>query len=241
MILSKTKLLCLLILINNCFFSQSNNSHPDIWMETWASGKFCFKLNKKLKFNIKEQLRTKFSNLYEIEFYERSYSEIEFENTLRNKISWGISYRHIIKSHDFKNSIIQYNRYNYFFSKQLKLGEDSRLHTNYKVQYQRRRERIPETSKHVGQLIKYWRLKTELSYNFKNWKLDPKIGVEFFFRGNDHPSNQYNKYRFSLETICKINNLQYISIKYMFEKQYKKWNPEIIHIICLQYNYSIKY
>ena len=33
-----------------------------------------------------------------------------------------------------------------------------------------------------------------------NWKLDPKLAIEFFVRGNNHHTDKFNKYRISFGT-----------------------------------------
>ena len=121
------------------------------------------------------------------------------------------------------------------------LGNKNRFKIEYKIQSQRRRETFTNTNKYVGELRKYWRIKTLLSYNVKNWKLDPKVGIEFFLRNINHPPGQYNRYRISIGTKKKINQNQYITLKYMFEKQYKQWNPEVMHVFGIKYNYSAKH
>ena len=111
----------------------------------------------------------------------------------------------------------------------------------YKLQYQRRRENFFNTNKFIGELRKFWRFKTTLSYNIADWKLDPKLGIEFFIRGNNHPTDQFNKYRISIGTQKKVNKKQSISFKYMYEKQYKSWNPEVFHVLAIKYNYQLKH
>lgn len=218
-------------LLNN---AQNNESMPNQWGENWLSGNFSLTVNNQWKFSFEDQLRIKYVN----KLYDRSFSEFKIENFLLSQFSWGVSYRRIFKSHEFENRTVKYQRFNFQISQKWNLD---RIAFKYRIQYQTKREVLANTNKHVNELIKYWRLKTSVSYNIKDWKLDPNIGVEFFVRGVNHPTDQYNKYRISLGTKYKINKNQNIRFKYMFEKQYKGWNPEVIHIASIQYNYRFKH
>ncbi|MDG2343468.1 MAG: DUF2490 domain-containing protein [Flavobacteriales bacterium] len=228
---------CILIVLLITPFLCISQRMPDIGGENWLSGNINLKVNKHWKFNLENQTRFSLDNIN----FERNFTEFQIEKNIASWISWGVSYRYILKKQAFDENIANYNRYNYFWILKHHLDKNERLNIQYKIQSQRRRETFSNTNKYVGELRKYWRIKTVLSYNIKNWKLDPKVGVEFFLRSNEHPTDQYNKYRISLGTKKKINKNQYITFKYMFEKQYKQWNPEVMHVFGIKYNYSLKH
>lgn len=230
-------LILILLITHVNIRSQNQQQMPNVWAENWLSAKINFRINNKWDFSFKEQLRL--TPIYDI--YERNYSEFQIEKFSKRNFNWGISYRHVIRNNGMESSMRQYNRNTCFFTQKWSMGNENRLSYKYRVQYQRQRERLPNTNKHVSELRKYWRIKTDLSYNIKNWKLDPKIGIEFFFRGSNHPTDQYNKYRITIGTKKKLNKNQSITIKYMFEKQRKSWNPEVIHVLGIQYNYDLKH
>ncbi|MBM78651.1 MAG: hypothetical protein CL846_09220 [Crocinitomicaceae bacterium] len=210
---------------------------PEIGAENWLSGNISLKLNNHWKFNLENQLRIDFDN----GSIERNFTEFQIEEKISKSLYWGISYRYILRNINFEEGLAKYNRYNFYWILKHNLGNNNRFKIEYKIQSQRRRETFKNTNKYVGELRKYWRIKTVLSYNIKNWKLDPKVGIEFFLRSIHHPSDQYNRYRISIGTKKKINKNQYITFKYMFEKQYKQWNPEIMHVFGIKYNYSKKH
>lgn len=210
---------------------------PDIGSENWLSGNISLKVNKHWGIILENQTRFDLENLN----FERNFTELKIKEDVASWISWGFSYRYIISKEGFNENIANYNRYNYFLNLKHHLDKKERLNIQYKIQSQRRRETFSNTNKYVGELRKYWRIKTNISYNIKNWKLDPKFGLEFFLRSNKHPTDQYNKYRISIGSKKKINKNQYITFKYMFEKQYKQWNPEVMHLIGIKFNYSIKH
>ena len=210
---------------------------PNIGNENWLGGNLSLKVNKHWEFNLENQFRYSIDNIK----FDRNFTEFQIKERVNDQFSWGVSYRYIVKNHDFENIFQNYNRYNYFISQNLVIGSNSRFNLKYKLQYQRRRENFFNTNKFIGELRKFWRFKTTFSYNIADWKLDPKLGIEFFIRGNNHPTDQFNKYRISIGTQKKVNKKQSISFKYMYEKQYKSWNPEVFHVLAIKYNYQLKH
>ena len=82
-----------------------------------------------------------------------------------------------------------------------------------------------------------------MGYNIKAWKLDPKFSFEWFSPIPDRgqPQGQNYKYRLSLSTKYKLKGPQELNLRYMFEREVKSWNPEVVHIIDVNYTYTIKY
>ena len=72
-----------------------------------------------------------------------------------------------------------------------------------------------------NQIKKYWRKKIEFSYNFKNWKLDPKLGCEFFMKNNFLMHKDYKKYRIFFGTRFSGKEFGKIDVKYLLEKGVK--------------------
>ena len=210
---------------------------PNVGNENWLGGNLSLKVNKHWEFNLENQFRYSIDDVR----FDRNFTEFQIIKKVNDSFSWGISYRYIVKNHDFENIVQYYNRYNYFISQNWDFGSNNRFNLKYRFQYQRRRENFLNTNKFIGKLRKFWRFKTTLSYNIKDWKFDPKLGIEFFVRGNNHPTDQFNKYRISIGTKKKVNKKQKISLKYIFEKQYKSWNPEVFHILAIKYNYQLKH
>ena len=233
----KVKLILILQIFPVFIWSQMSNRMPDRIAENWLGANIDLKLNNHWKFNFENQTRLSLG----INGFERNFTEIQIQERIAEGISWGLSYRYIHKNQDYEENIKKNNRYNFYWSYKYYLDTRERLSIKYKIQYQRRRETFVNTNKHVGELRKYWRLKTVFSYNIKDWKLDPRVGLEFFLRTNNHPSDQHNKYRVLIGTKKKINKNQNLTIKYMLEKQYRLWNPEVMHVIGIKYNYSVNH
>ena len=234
------KLLLYLFLcsVNLQLISQNEESMPDVSAENWLAGSFTYSINNKWKISFQEQVRFK----YTVNPLDRVLTQIELENSSKNKkenfqFDWGLAFRHYYKSNQDETSLTfnQLTRFHYFTSYHWKFN---RFEYEQRIQFQKRRERFPDTNKHVGEVRKYWRLKSSFAYNIKNWKLDPKLGVEFFLRSFDHPGGQHNKYRISLGTKKKLSKNHYLVFKYMFEKEYKSWNPNVVHMLSIKYNFK---
>ena len=234
------KLLLYLVLcsVNLQLISQNEESMLDVSAENWLTGSFTYSINKKWNLRFQEQIRFN----YTTEPLDRILTQFELENSFKNKkktfqFNWGIAFRHYYKSDQDEPSLTfnQFTRFHYFTSYNWKFN---RFEHEQRIQFQKRRERIPNTNKYVGEVRKYWRLKSSFTYNIKNWKFDPKLGIEFFLRPFDHPSGQHNKYRISLGTKKKLSKNQYLVFKYMYEKEYKSWNPNVVHMLSIKYNFK---
>ena len=227
----------ILLVLTSYSISLTSQRMPNVGAENWLGGNLSIKINNHWEFNLENQFRYSIDNID----FDRNFTEFQIQESVNNQFSWGVSYRYIMKNNDFENIFQNYNRYNYFISQNFVIGSNRRFNLKYKFQYQRRRENFFNTNKFIGELRKFWRFKTTFSYNITDWKLDPKLGIEFFIRGNNHPTDQFNKYRISIGTQKKVNKKQSISFKYMYEKQYKSWNPEVFHVLAIKYNYQLKH
>ncbi len=213
-------------------FSQSEESIPDVSAENWLAGSFTYSTKNNLKISLQEQIRM----VYGSNPFDRILSELQIEKEKKIKdIRWsnGWGLRHYLKRDRRENidSLSPFFRYHLFS----KIGIQIQRWSIYqRVQYQRRREHVPKNNE-IGERRRYWRFKTGLGYNFKNWKLDPEISSEFFIKGFDSPNGQDNKVRFSLGTKKKISNNFALTFKYMFEKELKTDSPNLNHIVAIRF------
>ena len=231
-------ILCLIVLLRLPFFTQNDNAMNNVWGENWLSSSINLELNKLWEISLEEQIRIKNVN----ELYDRSFTELKLERyypVSRSEFNFGFAYRYIFLNDDSggEQGIEKHQRLSYYYTQKF---ERNRFSFRYRVQYQKRRELLAKTNKHVGDFRKYWRIKTDFNYNFKSWKFDPKISTELFLRSSDSPTNQRNKYRISIGTRYRLNKKHDFVIKYLFEKQIKSWNPDVIHAIALKYNLRVK-
>jgi hypothetical protein len=239
----KLIILTFLLLSSIFLFSQNYDEMPAIHTESWASTDLEIKLNKKITFNLKEEIRLKSIGIP----YDRIFTQLNFEYTLFRSIDLGIGYRYInLNDEEGKlYEIENHQRIHGSLAYTLKLD---RFSSKIRGQYQTRSEILSDeklscascpyifSSEHR----KYWRIKNDFQYNIRNWKFDPKISFEFFLLNTQQNTFKLNKYRCSIGTNYKLRGPHEISIKYMYEKEVKKWNPVVVHIFDIQYRYILR-
>lgn len=87
---------------------------------------------------------------------------------------------------------------------------------------------------------RYLRLKASSDYNIKNWKLDPKIGVEIFNKQSpDSPTNGFNKLRVQLGTEYGLGKAGEIGIAYLIQQELVDFYPKTLHVLRLKYSISL--
>ena len=232
---------CLLFVLLFPFvcFSQIEKSASNNWAENWLSTNLSLKLNDYWKINFENQFRIKYID----ENFDRNFVEIDIQRLYKSELGdviIGGSHRHLLINDDIGNSksIESHNRFSFYISQKIKID---RFYVKGRIQYQSRKELLPEINLDLSDYSKYWRFKAEFGYNIKNWKLDPKISIEYFSRNKNHNWNQFNKYRIGLKTKCDLNKKHSIGLKYIIERQIREWNPELVHVFGIKYNFRIKH
>ena len=225
----------IILLIPLTIQAQNLDVMPDVDVESWSGAEFKYKLNRNWIFSVKQQLRFK-SN---ISTYDRVFNELKTEFRFLKSMETGIGYRYI-----FLNDIEggdrgteRHSRIHFYYAYKFTI---LRLSIKNRIRYQSRKEVFDKPSLCRRNTLNYWRLRSTLSYNIKNWKLDPVVSYEVFFRGFKYHRGQHNKYRYILGTEYKINKNQKLGFRYMYERELKGWNPEVIHIFDIQYTYTLK-
>ena len=127
------------------------------------------------------------------------------------------------------NNGIPYKRIHSFLKSELDLN---RLSISSRIQYQTKFRGKLDFS---NQIKKYWRKKFEFSYNFKNWKLDPKLGCEFFMKNNFLMPKNYKKYRIFFGTRFSGREFGKIDVKYLLEKGVKSASSNPVHVMKIGY------
>ena len=107
----------------------------------------------------------------------------------------------------------------------------------YQQQNQLGRSRLEE-----DYTSRYYRWKSAIIYNIRNWKLDPEITTEFFYHSQlGQLSGLLGfKYRLVFETKYRINKSQQINFRMLTEKELQIFNPQRNNVIEIKYNYSFK-
>jgi hypothetical protein len=221
------------------YFSQIEKSASNNWSENWISTIIKLKINDSWKIGLEEQFRLKYID----DNFDRNFLELKVQrkfNQSFSKYSIGGSYRYLFINDDKgrNQSIERHNRFSYFLSQKFKLN---RFYFKNRIQYQSREEIFSEKDSDIYKPNKYWRFKSTIAYNFKNWKLDPALSFEYFSRNKKHYWNQYNKYRIAIGSEYSLKKKHQISFRYFIEKQIREWNPELVHIFNINYSYLIKH
>ena len=86
----------------------------------------------------------------------------------------------------------------------------------------------------------FFRTRFEVRYDIKDWKADPRIGIEFFTKDDLNFDENYKKYRFSFGTKLNLKGPNSLTIKYILQEEVRVDSPVSHHILRLNYNYSIK-
>ena len=222
----------LMIISSFGLLSQQQDTPSSDLLESWNALEANYEVSDKINLNAEAQFRLKsFGNTYNQAFveFQTVYAPWKF-------LEFGLGYRNIDKLDDKgkKQGHENFHRYHAFVQGNTSVG---RADFGVRVQHQTKRE--------VGSLTgpkdnSYWRTKLNFKYNIRNWKLDPRIGMEFFMQDQLDPKNSYDKFRFSLGTKLKFKKRKSLLIKYQFEKEVHSTNPIQSHVLSLRYGLSLK-
>ncbi|SDW19802.1 Protein of unknown function [Lutibacter oricola] len=208
-------------------YSQTEDTND---LENWNSVNIKYKLNKKWSFDAEAQLRLK-EDISEISEY---LGELNAQYSISKSFKLGAGVRYIKKNDNTGNiqGYEDYFRFHVDASYKHKINDFSIKH---RLRYQNKNEIDVDDND-----SQHFRFKTSVGYNFKNWKLDPKISGEIFYHSEKGEENGYNKYRLTLGTEYKFKNAGTVGLFYRIEKELNETIPETTNIIGLKYSYTIK-
>jgi hypothetical protein len=216
-------------LIANSGFSQENKD-----LETWSSIQLNYKMNKKWKFGLQQQLRLK-NNSSETDQY---FTQLTADYKLNKDFTLGGGMRYI-KSNDNTGNIQGYEdhfRYHFDLAYKHKIDQFS---LKYRVRFQNKNELgISESDGDYAK--KTLRFKTSIGYDIKKWKFDPKFAAEIFHRTEEGEDSQFSKYRLTLGTDYSLKKYGKIGLYYRIEKELNESLPKTTSIIGLKYSYTFK-
>jgi len=208
-------------------YSQSEDTDD---LESWKSVNLKYKLDKKWEFDFEGQLRLK-NDISEISEY---FGEFNAEYSVTKAFKLGAGFRYIWEN-DNVGAIQGYEnhlRYHFDVSYKHKINDFS---LKYRLRYQNKNELGVDDNAN-----KHFRLKTSLGYNFKNWKLDPKLSAEIYHHSETGEEDGFDKYRLTLGTEYKFKKSGTIGLFYRIEKELNETIPETTNIIGLKYSYTFK-
>tara|TARA_R110002050_G_scaffold300786_1_gene472698 strand:+ start:36344 stop:37060 length:717 start_codon:yes stop_codon:yes gene_type:complete len=203
--------------------------------ETWTSAKVKFKPNKKLTFGLQGQLRLD-KNSSELKGF---FTELTGGYQLFKGMEIGAGLRYINKNDNA--GAVQGNEhyFRYHLDASYKHKVD-RFTIKYRFRYQNKNE-IGVSAGEGDVNLQYFRLKASVTYNIKNWKLDPVLSGEIFnkYEKNGY-SNGFSDYRLTIGTNYKTKNYGKIGVFYRLENEISSYYPKTTHILRIKYTYTLK-
>ena len=222
-------LLCIFFV--NIGFTQSNEKAD---LEGWSSITLKYKHNKKLSFDLEEQLRLD-ENISETKKY---FTQLSSTYSVFKNFDLAVGAR-FIRENDNEGKIQGYeNHFRFHIDAEYKQKIDQ-FTLKYRLRYQNKNE-MGISSSEGDTAISNFRLKTSIGYNIKKWKLDPKFAAEIFNRSEEGEESEFNKYRLTLSTDYDFKKLGSLGLFYRIEKELNQSYNEKTNIIGLKYTYTIK-
>ena len=211
------------------FFTLASQNHERY--ENWSSLEVNYSIAKNISIYGSGQLRIKsVGDIYNLSFYEIGL-KIKINDFLRS----GFGYRGIDQLQDVENNHLhkKFNRYHVFLT-----GTYNFKKYNFRLRLQFQRKN--GVGNHDLIIKDFFRTKFELTRDIIDWKADPTIGIELFTKEDLNFDENFKKYRFSVGTKLNLNELNSLSINYVFQKEVKVDYPFLQHILSLNYNFSFK-
>ena len=199
--------------------------------ENWSSLEVDYSIAKNINIYGSGQLRIQSVG----DIYNQSFYEIGLKIKINEFLRSGFGYRGLDQLQDVENNQLhkKFNRYHVFLAGTYNFKKYNFL---LRLQFQQKnRAGNPDLN-----TIDYYRTKFELKRDIIDWKADPIIGIEFFTIKNLNFNENFKKYRFSVGTKLNLNELNSLSINYVFQKEVKVDSPVLQHILRLNYNFSFK-
>ena len=208
--------------------AQSGTTYEVRDFETWSSVGLNYKVNKKLKLSLNEQLRLK-DNSSTIDEY---FTQVSAKYQLVKGLSFGLGLR-FIKENDDQGKIQGYeNHFRWNTDLEYK-HEIKRFEMKYRVRYQNKKERDTEDLSSSN-----FRIKAGTKYNIKDWKLDPTFSVELF---NGISSEEgFNKIRLTLGTKYETKKIGDFGVFFRMQKDLIGTYPKTTNIAGFKYDYTFK-
>ena len=199
--------------------------------ENWSSIEVDYGLTKNIDIYGGGQLRIKSVG----DSYNKSFYELGAKIKINDHLSSGFGFRGIDELDDVGNiqGHEKFNRYHAFLTGAYEYKKfDFRL----RLQFQRKNEVGISDSVNND----FFRTRFEVRYDIKDWKADPRIGIELFTKDDLNFDENYKKYRFSFGTKLNLKGPNSLTIKYILQEEVRVDSPVSHHILRLNYNYSIK-
>lgn len=209
------KLILICFLVPLFFYSQED-------FGTWTKISFDYKLNKKVSFVSKTELRTKDNSRTRNQFYTQLSTRYKFNK----KLSINLAYRLKSLNENYGEEI--QNRFHSDINYRSKIEDLSiyfRLRTQYNITYN-------------SDNALYERTRLKLKYQF-NKKLSFFMYNEFYFLVNDTENNGFHKNRFGTGFEYKISKSISAGLKYLRISDVNVENPKTMNVIGLNFAHKL--
>jgi hypothetical protein len=222
---------CSIVFISILFNLGYSQTESDF--QTWSAIELEYKLNKKWDFTLEGQWRLKEN----ITVTDQYFIQLAAEYELFKNMEMGIGLRYI-RDNDTRGNIQGFEDHFRWHIDAAYSYKIKRFKVKHRIRYQNKDELGIGISE--GDYIKHrLRFKSNLEYDFKKWKLDPKFSAEIFHRFEQGRQNEFYKYRLSIGTSYKIKQVGKFGLYYRFENAYKRIIREAFNIIEIKYTYEL--
>ena len=225
-----------IILIHSATWSQTKPLDTNRDFGFWSSTQINYKFNKRWTFSLEEQYRLK-DNLTA---FDRLLTQLEAEYNLSKQFEFGLGLRHLWLNDNLGNQQGLEHHFRFYLDASHK-SKVNRFSFRNRLRYQQQNQ-LGRSRLEGDYTCRYYRWKSTIIYNIRNWKLDPEIATEFFYHSQlGQLSGLLGfKYRLVFETEYRINKSQQINFRMLTEKELQIFNPQRNNVIEIKYNYSFK-
>ena len=220
-----------IIFLLNLSFAQSQTEVTVRDFETWSTVGASKKFENMLSLDLEQSLRL-YSNSSMIDRY---FTNLSATGTFNKYFSIGLGIRYIRDKSKSNNNYDNDIRYN---------GDLNFKHTanRFKFKYRLRFQAKNELgfSRSDGDFsTNTLRLKTEVKYNIRNWKFGPEVSGEIFRESGRYILSSFNKFRFTIGTKYKINDLMDFKPFYRFEREIGVAYPLSTNVVGFKFVFNL--
>lgn len=230
--LFNTGLLLLLLSLSQYSFAQTDNAAD---FNLWPAIELKFNLHEKWKFSLEEQLRLK-ENASETDEY---FTQLELTHELFKdfRLAGGMRF---IKENDNIGKIQGYESHFRFYFDAIYKHRVHDLAFRYRLRYQNKNEL--GVGKEMGDYpSEQFRFKTSITYKIANWKLDPQISAEIYYRTEEGKEQEFSKYRIGIGSSYSFNKWGELSLTYKIENEINSDTARKRNILSLKYAFEFDF
>lgn len=221
--------LSLLLLIGWSLNSMAQETRVVQDFETWTSASFRYKVNKKLRFGISENLRLNTNSTAVDQHFLELQAGFKPIKNLTTKVEWRLG---------GKNRTDSFQTFTRWFFAGIYKVELGRFTVEPRLAYQSRNQYLG--ARDLTDVDQHFRYRIGLAYNIKNWKLDPETSFELFRRRDVEDGPESDKFRIRLGTSIDMGKKSSLKIFMAYEDELNKKYPLQSTILGVKYTFDTK-